>query len=134
MPSYRAGRSVLAIQDGENVVNMQSAIERDERNDARDARTLAAAVRIVETRGLSGLTRDAIADEAGLSAASVSNFGRHRITNGDHDPLGYRTRILRAMMDQAIERADVRMIRIGLADGCLRKDDVPPHMRAVAGV
>lgn len=115
-------------------MNVHSAVQVDERNEARDARTLAAATRIVETRGLSGLTRDAIADEARLSAASVSNFGRHRITNGVHDRTGFRLRILRAMMDAAIEKADMRMIRIGLADGCLRRDDVPMHLRGAAGI
>lgn len=109
-------------------------IEIDERNDIRDQRTLDAAKRIVETRGLSGLTRDAIADEANLSAASVSNFGRNRIINGDHIRVGYRSRILRALMDAAVEKADVRMIRVGLADGCLRSTDVPVHLRAAAGI
>lgn len=105
----------------------------DSRNADRDAAILAAAIRIVGTRGLSGLTRDTIADEAGLSAASVSNFGRSRITNGDHDNLGYRMRILRAMMDDAISREDMRLLRIGLADGCLRATDLPPDLRVFAG-
>lgn len=108
--------------------------EIDERNAERDERTLEAACRIVETRGLSALTRDAIADEANLSAASVSNFGRTRISNGTHAREGYRSRILRAMMNKAIEKADVRMLRIGLADGCLKPDALPMHLRAAAGV
>jgi AcrR family transcriptional regulator len=108
--------------------------EIDERNAVRDQRALEAACRIVETRGLSALTRDAIADEANLSPASVSNFGRHRISNGTHAREGYRSRILRAMMDLAVEKADVRMLRVGLADGCLKPDAIPIHLRAAAGV
>lgn len=108
--------------------------EIDERNADRDEKTLEAAWRIVETRGLSALTRDAIADEANLSAASVSNFGRTRISNGTHAREGYRSRILHAMMNKAIEKADVRMLRIGLADGCLKPDALPIHLRAAVGI
>lgn len=108
--------------------------EIDERNAMRDERALDAACRIVETRGLSALTRDAIADEANLSPASISNFGRTRISNGTHAREGYRTRILRAMMNRAIEKGDVRMLRVGLADGCLKPDALPIHLRAAAGV
>jgi AcrR family transcriptional regulator len=107
--------------------------EPDERNGRRDERIMRAACKIVEDRGLSALSRDAIAAEAGVAPSSVSNFGRSRITNGDH-PRGesYRTRILRDMMGQAVDRGDLRIIRIGLADGCLRSDDVPVHLRAAA--
>lgn len=108
--------------------------EIDERNAIRDEQALAAARWIVETRGLSALTRDAIAEKANLSPASVSNFGRTRISNGDHSREGYRTRILRAMMDEAIARGDVAMIRVGLVDGCLERDAIPTHLRAAAGV
>lgn len=113
---------------------MTTDAEIDERNAARDRRALDAACRIVETKGLSGLTREAIAHEADLSPASVSNFGRHRISNGEHSREGYRTRILRAMMDLAVEKGDVRMLRIGLADGCLKPDAIPMRLRAAAGV
>lgn len=112
---------------------MMTQDEIDERNAVRDERALEAACRIVETRGLSALTRDAIADEANLSPASVSNFGRHRISNGTHAREGYRTRILRAMMERAIEKSDIRMLRVGLADGCLKPDAIPVRLRAVAG-
>ena len=111
-----------------------TAEEIDERNAIRDDRVLAAAWAIVEARGVSGLTRDAIADEADLSPASVSNFGRTRISNGKHAREGYRSRILRAMMEKAIASGDVRMIRVGLVDGCLRAADVPTPLRAAAGV
>lgn len=107
--------------------------EVDERNAQRDERALAAACRIVETKGLSALTREAIAHEAQLSPASVSNFGRQRISNGEHTREGYRTRILAAMMNAAIEKGDARMLRVGLADGCLRPDAIPVSLRAVVG-
>lgn len=113
---------------------MTTDAEIDERNAARDQRALDAACRIVENKGLSALTREAIAHEADLSPASVSNFGRHRISNGSHSREGYRTRILRAMMELALERGDVRMLRIGLADGCLKPDAIPMRLRAAAGV
>lgn len=103
--------------------------EIDERNAARDLQVRNAARRIIEAKGLSALTRDAIADEARVSAASVSNFGRTRITNGDHAPEGYRARILRALMDEAEQSRDLPMLRIGLADGCLRLADLPTHIR-----
>lgn len=108
---------------------MDDTTEIDERNALRDNRILAAARRIVENIGLSGLTREAIADEAAQSPASVSNFGRHRISNGDHAREGYRDRILRALMDEAMRADDVRMLRVGLADGCLKAGDVPERLR-----
>lgn len=104
-------------------------MEIDERNARRDERVLDAAWLLVETKGLSALTRDAIAFAAGVSAASVSNFGRTRITNGEHDSESYRTRIMRAMMNRAIETGDTRMLRVGLVDGCLREDDIPMRLR-----
>lgn len=107
--------------------------EVDERNAARDQRALDAACSIVESKGLSALTREAIAHAANLSPASVSNFGRQRISNGDHSREGYRQRILRAMMEQAIEKGDVRMLRVGLADGCLKPDAVPARLRSTVG-
>lgn len=113
---------------------MTTDAEIDERNAARDQRALDAACRIVENKGLSALTREAIAHEADLSPASVSNFGRHRISNGSHSREGYRSRLLCAMMNRAVEQGDVRMLRIGLADGCLKPDAIPMRLRAAAGV
>lgn len=107
--------------------------EIDERNILRDARILAAAREVIEQSGLSGMTRRAIAERARLSRAGVSNFGRTRLSNGDHDSEGYRSRIMRALMDDAIARSDMRMVQIGLADGCLRPDALPDHMRAAVG-
>lgn len=100
----------------------------------RDDKILAAARRIIENQGLSALTRDKIANEAGLSAASVSNYGLTSITNSPPPSEGYRARILRGLMAQAVERSDVRMVRVGLADGCLKVDALPNHLRKAAGV
>lgn len=108
-------------------------LEIDERNARRDERVLAAAAAIVSTHGLSGLTRDAIAEHANISPASVSNFGRHRISNGDHSDEGYRSRILRAMMNAALAADDVKTLRVGLADGCLKLDEVPMRLRSAVG-
>lgn len=96
----------------------------DERNEKRDDAILDAAARVIERDGLSALTRDAVAEEANLSPASVSNFGRTRITNGTHDRSGYRARILHALMWRAIGTRNLSMIRIGLADGCLKRADL----------
>lgn len=105
----------------------------DERNERRDTRVLEAAERLIRARGISTLTREAIADVAGVSPTSVSNFGRTRITNGEPCGEGYRSRILRAVMDVAIERADLSMLRIGIYDGCLRPENLPDNLRAVIG-
>lgn len=101
---------------------------------SRDESILDAAWTLVVERGLSSLTREAIAHLAGVSEASVSNFGRTSITNGPKPTTGYRQRVMRALMNQAIETGDTRMLRIGLADGCLRPEDVPVRLRGAAGL
>ena len=108
--------------------------EIDERNAQRDRKVLDAAYAILSTRGVSGLTRDAIAAQADLSPASVSNFGRARISNGTHAREGYRTRILSVIMERAVADGDVKTVRIGLVDGCLKARDVPTALREQAGV
>ena len=95
----------------------------------RDDKILAATKRIIEREGLSALTREKIADEAGLSIGSVSNYGLSSITNSPPPSEGYRARILRGLMQQAVERADVKMVRVGLADGCLKLDALPDFLR-----
>lgn len=104
--------------------------EIDRRNILRDAAIVDAAWRIVELNGINALTRSAIAQEADVSPASVSNFGRVRLTRGEHDRIGYRERVLAAVMKRAVEKSDLRMMRIGLVDGCLSLDDVPAGLRA----
>lgn len=95
----------------------------------RDDKILAATKRIIEREGLSALTREKIADEAGLSIGSVSNYGLSSITNSPPPSEGYRARILRGLMQQAVDRADVKMVRVGLADGCLKLDALPDFLR-----
>lgn len=65
--------------------------------DDRDGAILAAARRIIETKGLSALTRRAIAAEAGISPATVSNFGVVEFASGGPPSEGYRKRIMRAL-------------------------------------
>jgi AcrR family transcriptional regulator len=108
---------------------MTQTQEIDHRNYLRDGRILAAAGRIIRARGLNALNRETIANEAGVSPTSVSNFGRTRITNGTHERLPYRTRILAGLMSQAIDDGDLKMIRVGIAEGCLKAHDVPPALR-----
>ena len=105
--------------------------EIDERNEVRDRRVLEAARSLIRREGLKALTRDAIADEARLAAASVSNFGRTRISNGTHDTLGYRERIMSALMLEAQETRDVAMLRVGLVDGCIQASDLSDEMRGL---
>lgn len=95
----------------------------------RDDKILAATKRIIEREGLSALTREKIADEAGLSIGSVSNYGLTSITNSPPPSEGYRARILRGLMKQAVDRGDVRMVQVGLADGCLKLDALPDFLR-----
>lgn len=109
---------------------MQTDAEIDERNEVRDRRVLEAARAIIKRDGLKALTRDAIADEARLAAASVSNFGRTRISNGTHDGLGYRERIMAALMADAMAARDIAMLRVGMVDGCIQLSDLPDDMRA----
>lgn len=102
----------------------------DERNMLRDSRILEAARSILLKRGLAFLTRDAIADQANVSAASVSNFARHRITNGSHDSLGYRQRIMTALLNDALAANDIAIIRICVADGSVSRDTLPGNIAA----
>ena len=114
-------------------MNAHSSPDFEAINADRDRRVLEAARSLIMAKGLSALTRSAIATEANLSAASVSNYGRRRISNGDHSPEGYRARILGALMAEATHSDDLPMLRIGLADGCLRLEDVPVRLRVLLG-
>jgi hypothetical protein len=101
----------------------------------RDARILAATKRLIAKRGIAYLTRTQIADEAGLAASSVSNYGLASITNGDNPEEGYKTRILRGLLADAIDRKDTAMIRTVLAaDGKITADAVPAFLRLAADV
>lgn len=100
----------------------------------RDTRILAATRRVIDRGGLQGLTRKAIADAANVKPATVSNFGRTNYKQTDKPTEGYRERILAALMADALVKGDIAMIRVGVADGCLRGEEVPEGLRAAAGV
>lgn len=100
---------------------------------ARDARILAAARRVIGDAGMRAFTRRALAREANMSDGAVSNFGVSSYLK-DKPSAGYRERILAALMRDAIDQGDISMIRVGIADGCLRGDEVPEGLRAAAGV
>lgn len=100
----------------------------------RDARILAGTRRVISDVGLQGLTRRAIAAAANVKPATVSNFGRTNYKQTEKPVDGYRERILTALMADALEKADIAMIRVGIADGCLRSEEVPEALRAAAGV
>lgn len=101
----------------------------------RDVRILDATKRLIERRGVAYLSRALIADEAGLAASSVSNYGLASITNGANPEEGYKTRILRGLLDDAIERRDVDLIRTVLrADSRIDPSPVPAYLRTAAGV
>lgn len=100
----------------------------------RDERILAATRRVISASGLQGLTRKAIADAANMKPATVSNFGRTNYKQNGTPTNGYRERILAALMAEAIEKGDIAMIRVGVADGCLRGEEVPAGLRAAVGL
>lgn len=100
----------------------------------RDRRILDASRRLIGRGGLRSLTRKAIAEEAEISPATVNNFGRTSTQRNYRPAEGYRERVLAALMADAIDKADIAMIRVGVADGCLRCEDVPEALRVLAGV
>jgi len=100
----------------------------------RDNRILAATRRVITERGLQGLTRKTLADAANMKPGTISNYGRTNYKQTAKPTEGYRERILSGLMADAIAKADIAMIRAGVADGCLRSDDVPDGLRAAAGV
>lgn len=105
----------------------------DDRNTTRDDRILEAARGLVHEHGLSGMTREAIAMRAGLAVGSVSNFGRQRITNGQH-PRGDQVmpRIRDALMVDAVERGDLVVLRMGLATQHPTALAAPEQLRVAA--
>lgn len=100
----------------------------------RDRRIMAAARRVVMTRGLKFFNRAAIAAEANTKPATINNFGRTVYSENYNPTDGYRERILSGLMAEAIDKADIAIIRVGIADGCLRGEDVPIGLRAAVGL
>lgn len=103
----------------------------DELNAARDERIFEAARSVAQAHGLAAVGRDRVARESGLSAGSVSNFGRTRVLNGqnDHDPRPFNERIMNALMDWAVTNGDAEMLRSGLARGCVAWNAIPAYLR-----
>ena len=87
----------------------------DERNTERDAAILSAAGELALARGLAGFTRGDLAKLAKLSPAGVSNFGRTRLTNGPQGTRGVLDRIREALVQDAVERADLALLATALA-------------------
>lgn len=106
----------------------------DPQNTERDAAILDGARRLIRERGLGQMTRTRLADYAGMSVGSISNFGRVSVSTTVAPAEGYRYRILSALMVQAVEEGDVVMLGAGLTDGILQPDSLPGELRAMMGV
>lgn len=115
---------------------MTTTTEIDPRNIERDTAILDGARRLIRAEGLDQLRRAKLAEYAGISPTSVNNFGRTSLSTTTADPAegGYRSRILRVLMAQAVIDRDIVLIGAGLADGCLRADDLDGELRAIMGV
>jgi AcrR family transcriptional regulator len=100
----------------------------------RDARILAAARRVIAATGMRGVSRAALAREANMASGTISNFGRTKYKADTNPTEGYRERVLAALMADAVDKADIGLIRAGVADGCLSTDVVPEGLRAAVGV
>lgn len=88
----------------------------DPRNAQRDERVLLAAVALARSVGYRRVTRQAIADHAGLAAGSVSNYGRTRMTNGDHASSRAMDDVRTAVLQWAVDNGDLHLVAQGLAD------------------
>ncbi len=108
--------------------------EIDPRNTERDEAILDGARRLIRSLGLGQMTRARLAEFAGLSATSICNFGRSSLSTAPLATEGYRARLLKALMAQAVTDRDVVLIGAGLTDGCLRADELPDDLRAMMGV
>jgi len=110
--------------------------EIDPRNLERDAAILDGARRLIRKEGLDQLRRAKLAQYAGISPTSVNNFGRTSLSSTIGDPAegGYRSRILKVLMAQAVVDRDIVLIGAGLIDGCLHPTDLDGELRAVLGV
>lgn len=108
--------------------------EIDPRNLERDAAIMDGARRLIRERGLSRMTRGLLADYSGCSPTSISNFGRVSVSTTEPPAEGYRERLLKALMAQAVVERDVVLLGAGLTDGCLSADSLPGDLRAVMGV
>lgn len=89
----------------------------------RDGRILEAAVELAKEPGTGGyqwITRDLVAERAGVSVGSVNNaFGRM-------------VELKRAVMREAVSREIVEIVAQGLADGSPIAAAAPPDLKARA--
>lgn len=106
----------------------------DPRNLSRDDRILAAAVRLSVQHGYRNITRQQLADEAGVSPTSVSNFQRSQITNGDHPPRkrGVMYDVRDALMQRAVDTGNLTVLAQGLADRHPAALAAPEQLRIAA--
>lgn len=85
----------------------------------RDEAIIAAVMALVERQGLAGLSRYVIAKEAGISPASVSNFGLSSMSRLQPSTAGFRARIMKAIAERGAATGNAKMIRIGQVEGYL---------------
>lgn len=113
-----------------------AVVDIDPRNHERDAAILDGARRLIRKEGLDQLRRAKLAHYAGISPTSVNNFGRTSLSSTTADPAdgGYRSRILKVLMKQAVTDRDIVLIGAGLVDGCLSADELDGELRAIMGV
>lgn len=96
----------------------------------RDAKILNAALALADRHGLRHLTRSAVAREAGVSAGSVSNFGREQ---SDQSPdRDHMSRLRAAVMRAAIDRGILSVLAEGVATGDPVAMAAPADLRATA--
>lgn len=85
----------------------------------RDEAIIEAVMRLVDRQGLAGLSRYVIAQEAGISPASVSNFGLASMSRLQPRTAGFRGRIMKAIAERGVATGNAQMIRIGQIEGYL---------------
>lgn len=85
----------------------------------RDEAIIEAVMRLIDKQGLAGLSRYVIAKEAGISPASVSNFGLSSMSRLQPRTAGFRGRIMKAIAERGIATGNAQMIRIGQIEGYL---------------
>jgi hypothetical protein len=105
----------------------------DPRNATRDAAILAAARTLALDVGLHGMTRAALAERSGLSAASVSNFGITSVStlrHGEHGPIVLR--VVEALMRHAVDTGDLPLVAAGIAARHPVALGAPEQMRIAA--
>lgn len=86
----------------------------------RRAAIMAAAVHIAHGVGWRGLTREAVAAEAGVATGSINH------------EFGTMDALRNAVMQEAVDEEHLEIIAAGLAEGHPAARDAPPHVREAA--